>query len=81
MILQGNSIAAAGDIWISHVNGRKYFIEDMVDEHLRSAIAMCERGRDATGSIVPEWALLKLPALKAEAGKRGLEIKEDGWDS
>ena len=69
-----------GRVWQTHIGGRRIEIADMEDEHLLNSIAMVERGRDVDGRVIPDFCYTKLDYLKQEAIKRGLTVREDGWD-
>ena len=68
-------------IWRRHNSAKAVIISDMKDEYLQSAIAMIKRGYDSHGQLVPKNRDLYLPALVAEAIRRGLVPAEDGWDA
>jgi len=67
--------------WRSHRTNKTTFIKDMPDEYLQFTIAMVKRGYDIKGEKVPDDRNDYLPALEAEAHRRGLQPKEDGWDA
>ena len=67
-------------VWTSHRSGKTIKIVDMIDDYLQFTIAMIKRGYDASGEMIPPWCDEWLPSLEAEAIKRGLVPKEDGWD-
>lgn len=71
---------AVSNIWQTH-EGRRIPVSEMVSEHLQNSIAMIKRGRDASGRRVSSEYEAFLPVLTAEAVRRGLQPKEDGWDA
>ena len=68
------------DVWITK-KGESIKIVDMKSDHLQNTIAMIKRGFDASGRKVLKSKDNYLPFLEAEAIRRGLQPREDGWDA
>lgn len=74
-------IDLANGIWRSHKSNKTIDIIQMPDEYLQFTIAMLKRGYDVQGERISNDLDCYIPALEAEAVRRGLQPKEDGWDA
>ena len=66
--------------WTTH-SGRIIPIKEMQNEHLLNAISMVDKGFDRNGDPVRSHQKERYNDLVFEAQKRGLKIREDGWDA